>query len=102
MSITTESIHGLFKNYTLHINISLMNMIYEIFKVQFSKVKNAIGLYITDKRYKLPEVPIISDQMMEQVQRIKDNNYILPTVSDNHQIEEHKKNLRQPLRIIER
>lgn len=48
MSITTESIHGLFKNYTLHINISLMNMIYEIFKVQFSKVKNAIGLYITD------------------------------------------------------
>ncbi len=62
---------------------------------------NHITYNVTDKRYVLPQVPTITDQMLNRLQTIKDNNYILPTVSDVQVIENHKK-LRQPIRIINR
>lgn len=60
---------------------------------------NLVRYNVTDKRYQLPQIPVISDQMMNQIQMIKDNNYILPSVNEVKQIETHNKNLRCPIRF---
>lgn len=60
---------------------------------------NLIKYNVSDKRYQLPQVPNITDQMMNQIQMIKDNNYILPSVNEVRQIEQYNKKLRTPIRF---
>ena len=61
---------------------------------------NNIKYNVSDKRYQMPKIPAISDQMINQIQMIKDNNYILPTVNEVKQIEAHTKNIRCPIKFI--
>ena len=58
---------------------------------------NKVYYNIKDSRYKLPQIPTISDEMVNRIQTIKDNNYILPTVNDVKQIEEYKNKLYCPI-----
>ena len=59
---------------------------------------NKITYNITDKRYQLPQVANISDDMVHRIQTIKDNNYILPTINEVKQIEDrNNKKLRCPI-----
>jgi len=62
---------------------------------------NLIRYNITDKRYQLPQVGTITDGMINRIEMIKNNNYILPTIEDSKQIEDHNnKKYRCPLRYI--
>lgn len=58
---------------------------------------NKIKYNVTDKRYQLPSITQISDDMINRIETIKNNNYILPTVNDMKQLEEKK--LRCPIKI---
>ena len=60
---------------------------------------NRITYNITDKRYQLPQINHISDDMVNRIQMIKDNNYLLPTVNEVKQIEDHKKQMYCPIHI---
>lgn len=44
--------------------------------------QNRITYNITDKRYILPEIKKISDDMYNQVKAIKDNNFLLPNINN--------------------
>jgi len=62
---------------------------------------NKIVYNISDQRYQLPQIGNISDNMIHRIQTIKENNYILPTVNDVKELEEHnKKKLYCPIRMI--
>ena len=63
---------------------------------------NRIQYNVSDKRYQLPQVATITDNMVNRIETIKNNNYILPTVNEAKQIEDIKnKPLRKVLRIVE-
>lgn len=62
---------------------------------------NRINFNITDKRYQLPQIGEISDDMINRIETIKNNNYILPTVNEIKQLEDIKnKPLRKVIRFI--
>lgn len=62
---------------------------------------NRINFNITDKRYQLPQIGEITDDMMNRIETIKNNNYILPTVNEVKQIEDMKtKPLRKVIRFV--
>ena len=42
--------------------------------------QNNVSYEITDTRYQLPDVSNINTAMLEQVNNIRNNNYILPTI----------------------
>ena len=64
---------------------------------------NKINFNITDKRYQLPQIGTISDDMINRIETIKNNNYVLPTVNEAKQLEDMKaKPLRKVIRIIEK
>ena len=58
---------------------------------------NRIHYNISDKRYQLPQIANISDDMINRLDTIKQNNYILPTVTEAKQIESRNKNLYCPI-----
>lgn len=60
---------------------------------------NRVNYNISDKRYQLPTIGTISDDMINRIQAIKDNNYILPTINEAKQIEERKNKLYCPIHI---
>ena len=63
---------------------------------------NRIQYNVSDKRYQLPQVATITDDMVNRIETIKNNNYILPTVNEVKQIEDiQNKPLRKVLRIVE-
>ena len=63
---------------------------------------NKITFNVTDKRYQLPQINHISDDMMNRIETIKNNNYILPSVNEVKQIEAiRNKPLRKVVRFIE-
>lgn len=64
---------------------------------------NKINFNITDKRYQLPQIGTISDDMINRIETIKNNNYVLPTVNEAKQLEDMKaKPLRKVIRIVEK
>lgn len=50
--------------------------------------QNNVNFQIQDTRFQLPQFNQINDQMIKQLQNIKNNNYLLPTIKD---IEDNKK-----------
>lgn len=44
--------------------------------------ENRVQYNVTDEKYKLPEFQTITDNMIHQLESIKANNYLLPTVED--------------------
>ena len=50
--------------------------------------QNKLTYNIKDNSYKLPDTGVVASAMLEQIDRIKNNNYLLPSVSD---IEEQEK-----------
>jgi hypothetical protein len=44
--------------------------------------ENRVQYNVTDDKYKLPEFQQITDNMIHQLENIKANNYLLPTVND--------------------
>lgn len=50
--------------------------------------KNMVHYNVTDKRYILPETKKITDSMYNQIEAIKKNNYLIPSVDDIKQIEQ--------------
>ena len=52
---------------------------------------NKISYDIKDKQFLLPDVQNISNNMIEQLDRIKANNYMLPSVHDMKLIESYNK-----------
>ena len=62
---------------------------------------NRINFNITDKRYQLPQIGEITDDMMNRIETIKNNNYILPTVNEVKQIESmQSRPLRKVIRFV--
>jgi hypothetical protein len=50
--------------------------------------QNKVTYEVNNDRFKLPEFANITDEMISQIQAIKDNNYALPTVDDTLKIED--------------
>lgn len=53
--------------------------------------QNKVSYNITNNEYMLPDMSDISDNMVEQIETIKDNNYILPNIKEIKMIEDHNK-----------
>ena len=52
--------------------------------------QNNINYEIKDNRFALPEFNKINDNMIKQIENIKNNNYLLPTLNDMKMIESKK------------
>lgn len=52
--------------------------------------QNRINYNITDNDYKLPKLNTVTDKMIEQIESIKNNNYILPSIDDTKQLKDNK------------
>ena len=61
--------------------------------------QNRITYQINDNSYQLPDVQNISTTMLEQMTRIKENNYLLPSYQEMNLIEEK---LESPIRFVEK
>ena len=51
--------------------------------------KNMVHYNITDKRYILPEMKTITNEMYNRIDTIKKNNYLIPSLEDMKQLEQH-------------
>jgi hypothetical protein len=61
--------------------------------------QNRITYQINDNSYQLPDVQSINTTMLEQMTRIKENNYLLPSYQEMNLIEEK---LESPIRFVEK
>jgi hypothetical protein len=61
--------------------------------------QNRITYQINDNSYQLPDVQNINTTMLEQMTRIKENNYLLPSYQEMNLIEEK---LESPIRFVEK
>ena len=52
--------------------------------------ENKISYEITDPGYMIPDVSKVNVAMIEQINNIKNNNYILPSIEDKQLVEERK------------
>ena len=52
--------------------------------------QNKLVYNIKDEAYMLPDTNVVANTMLEQMQRIKDNNYLLPSVDEMEQLEADK------------
>lgn len=52
--------------------------------------QNRVTYEVNDNRFALPEFNTINNNMIEQINAIKNNNYALPTINNTKQIEEKK------------
>lgn len=62
--------------------------------------QNTVTYNISDTRYMLPETKIITDKMINQIELIKNNNYMIPNVNDVKMIEEHQSEERKLIKPI--
>jgi hypothetical protein len=48
--------------------------------------QNRVTYNIADTNYSLPDFSVVNDTMVKQLEVIKNNNYLLPTVKENEEI----------------
>lgn len=61
--------------------------------------QNRVTYVVNDPNYQLPDVQGINTNMLEQMTRIKENNYMLPSYQEMNLIEEK---LESPIRFVEK
>lgn len=59
--------------------------------------QNIVSYEITDQNYMLPDVSGINTAMIEQMNEIRNNNYILPSIEDKKAAEQPKKEIICPI-----
>lgn len=59
--------------------------------------QNKVHYRVTDSRFLLPDINKIDDNMIQQIELIKNNNYMLPNIDERPLIEEKRKEVIHPI-----